>query len=141
MDDIHAIQELYKSDILESLKENNIDPQPNAIEDCASEFIDADLYFFKELIKSYDSKHNNKIFVVADFGLWYGRRAGYKEYNSLYEAIFNDILQDTNIIYYSDKRQTLKIDSSHHDGVNHYKLYKLVNNKKYAIKYNELIEG
>ena len=83
----------------------------------------------------YDS-----ILCIADLGLWYGRRQGQKHFKNLYDAI-QSCAYDYNKLYFDKKNTTLKMSATHHDGVNYYKFYKVINNKKYAIKFNDLIEG
>ena len=59
------------------------------------------------------------ILVIADLGLWYGRRQGYKEIES---GNIRDGLYDDNdyVTWFVDKNGDLRCDSIHHDGTNHY---------------------
>lgn len=59
------------------------------------------------------------ILVIADLGLWYGRRQGYKEIES---GNIRDCLYDDNdyVTWFVDKNGDLRCDSIHHDGTNHY---------------------
>ena len=59
------------------------------------------------------------ILVVADLGLWYGRRQGYKEIES---GNIRDCLYDDNdyVTWFVDKNGDFRCDSIHHDGTNHY---------------------
>jgi hypothetical protein len=59
------------------------------------------------------------IIVIADLGLWYGRRQGYKEIES---GNIRDCLYDDNdyVTWFVDKNGDLRCDSIHHDGTNHY---------------------
>ena len=92
----------------------------------------------KELFNNYESKRNyEKILICADLGLWYGRRAGRKEFNNINDCIFK-FCEDYNIFYFKNKNATLTLAAYHHDGVNIFKFYKIIKNKKYAIKYNDL---
>ena len=65
------------------------------------------------------------IIVVGDFGLWYGRRMGYKEIESgnIRDCLYTerDIKYAT---WYVDKLGDLRCDAVHHDGTNHY-LYRV----------------
>ena len=97
-----------------------------------------DYYELKENILSFDNKTNyEKIIVFANLGLWYGRRAGVKKFNTLFDAI-SFCTEDANKLFYTTKNSTLKLEAIHHDGVNYFKFYKLIKGKKYAIKINEL---
>ena len=59
------------------------------------------------------------ILVIADLGLWYGRRSGYKEIASgnIRDCLFSDTEYST---WYVDKLGDLRCDAVHHDGTNHY---------------------
>ena len=59
------------------------------------------------------------ILVIADLGLWYGRRQGYKEIES---GNIRDCLYDDNdyVTWFVDKNGDFRCDSIHHDGTNHY---------------------
>lgn len=63
------------------------------------------------------------ILVVADLGLWYGRRSGYREIES---GNIRDCLyaQTDYATWYVDRLGDLRCDAIHHDGVNHY-LYRV----------------
>lgn len=59
------------------------------------------------------------ILVVADLGLWNGRRMGYKEIDS--GNIRDCLYSDTDYTeWYVDKYGDLRCDAAHHDGTNHY---------------------
>ena len=63
------------------------------------------------------------ILVIADLGLWHGRRMGYKEIES---GNIRDCLYDSNDYseWFVDSRGNLRCTSIHHDGRNHY-LYRV----------------
>lgn len=88
----------------------------------------------RELIINYDN--NNKYDCIrceADFGLWYGRRKAAKHFKTLQDAFYTCIY-DSNVVYFDKTNTTLKLKAVHHDGTNFYKFYKIINNKKRAIK-------
>ena len=61
----------------------------------------------------------NGILVIADLGLWDGRRHGYKE---IISGNIADCLYDSDCVYcewYCDKYD-FRFTGSHHDGTNHY---------------------
>ena len=139
-DDLYAYKKLNNKAILEYLKENGIDPTPNATEAAALELINIDYEDLIYNIKRYDEKNENKIYIDACLGLWRGRVKGFKIVNNLYDAIVS-CCEDINIIYFDNLKNTLRIGAQHHDGLNEFKIYKLVNGHKKAIKYNDLIRG
>lgn len=139
--DIYAYMDLYQNDIKEYLESLDIDPQPNEIEDAAYNFIEEDLNYLKELIINFDNENNTKILIAADLGLWYGRRKATKICDNLYSAVFNSgCLEDINIIYFEDDKNTLTLEAAHHDGNNKFKFYIYQNGRKKAIKFSDLVK-
>lgn len=63
------------------------------------------------------------ILMVADLGLWYGRRTGYREIQSgnIRDCLYSEMDYAT---WYVDRRGDLCCDAIHHDGTNHY-LYRV----------------
>ena len=62
----------------------------------------------------------NPIICIADLGLWYGRRMGYKMIES---GNISDCLYDPECDYctwYVDRYNDLCFSGAHHDGTNHY---------------------
>jgi len=70
-----------------------------------------------------DIQMNQPILVIADLGLWNGRRDGYKEIMS--GNIKDCLYSDTDLTeWYVDKYGDLCAEAIHHDGTNHY-LYRV----------------
>ena len=63
------------------------------------------------------------ILVIADLGLWNGRRSGYKEIRS---GNIRDCLYGGHdfVTWYVDRQGDLRCEDIHHDGTNHY-LYRV----------------
>ena len=139
IDDINEYIANNKDYIINQLQENDDPINDESIMQAAYYLLENDdKYLLNEYINNFDLS-NNKILVVASFGLWYGKRQGKAIFNSLKDAIYK-CCYDSNKIYFDNKNTTLKMRSIHHDGINKYKFYKLVNNKKYAIKYKEFLD-
>ena len=70
-----------------------------------------------------DIQLSQPILVVADLGLWYGKRMGYKEISSgnIRDCLYSDTDYST---WYVDQLGDLRCDAIHHDGTNHY-LYRV----------------
>ncbi|MCI8595162.1 MAG: hypothetical protein HFF09_07935 [Oscillospiraceae bacterium] len=70
---------------------------------------------------------NQPILVIADLGLWHGRRMGYKEIESgnIRDCLYSERDIDYST-WYVDKLGDLRCDAVHHDGTNHmlYRTYK-----------------
>lgn len=60
-----------------------------------------------------------EILIIADLGLWNGRKTGYKEIKS--GNIKDCLYSDTDYTeWYVDQYGDLRADAYHHDGINHY---------------------
>ena len=70
-----------------------------------------------------DIQLNSPILVIADLGLWYGRRSGYAEIKSgnIKDCLYTEMDYAT---WYVDSLGDLRCDAVHHDGTNHY-LYRV----------------
>ena len=70
-----------------------------------------------------DIQLSQPILVVADLGLWNGRRMGYKEIPSgnIRDCLYSDTDYST---WYVDRLGDLRCDAIHHDGTNFY-LYRV----------------
>lgn len=61
---------------------------------------------------------DDPILVIADLGLWNGRKSGYKEIGS---NVADCLCSDTDdATWYIDKLGDLRCTASHHDGTNYY---------------------
>lgn len=139
-DSLYDYIENNKNDIINYLKENDIDPTVNNIDDAASDFINFDYVDFIKAIQRYDNTTvYDYIVITGSLGLWYGRRNIKVHFNSLYDAVVS-AMQDNNKLYFKRKNCTLSLSAYHHDGENIHQFYKIVKGKKYAIKYNDLID-
>ena len=74
-----------------------------------------------------DIQLDQPILIIADLGLWQGRRMGYKEIESgnIWDCLFSD--RDTDYAtWYVDKQGDLRCSAVHHDGTNYllYRTYK-----------------
>lgn len=82
----------------------------------ASEMLDSDL---DDERFNLNIQLGRPILVIADLGLWYGRRSGYKEIESgnISDCLYSDTDYST---WYVDKLGDLRCDAIRHDGTNHY---------------------
>ena len=66
-----------------------------------------------------DIQLEQPILVIADLGLWNGRRSAYKEIMSgnIRDCLYSSCDYNT---WYVDKLGDLRCDAVHHDGTNHY---------------------
>ena len=68
----------------------------------------------------------DNIVILADLGLWYGHRLGYKNLVSrnIKDCLRHNIKGQSSACWYLDERFDLCCDEAHHDGTNHY-LYRM----------------
>lgn len=88
-----------------------------------------------------DIATRNPILVIADLGLWNGRRAGYRVLNTQnINGIFDVGFGDT-VTFYADA-YNVKCDDIHHDGTNYYLFRELVGDEaQCAPLLNAIYEG
>lgn len=77
-----------------------------------------------------DIQLSQPILVVADLGLWNGRRTGYKEIPSgnIRDCLYSDYDYTT---WYVDRNGDFRCDDTHHDGTNHY-LYRVYKGQNFG---------
>lgn len=80
-------------------------------------------YYLDDERMNLNIQLSQPILVVADLGLWYGRRMGYKEIGS---GNIRDCLYGGHdyVTWYVDKNGDFRCDDTHHDGTNYY-LYRV----------------
>ena len=107
----------WKESLIEYQKENGYENPEDVTDDDVWNFI------YESLDNQFDDERWNlnvptdgRILAIADLGLWYGRRQGYKILNRNTNSILN-IVEDFNE-YYGDG-YNIKADCVHHDGTNH----------------------
>ena len=77
----------------------------------------------------HDRDNNVDCVVVADLGLWYGRRNAVKHFSTLLDAIYACI-GNCDYITINNDNGTIEIIGVHHDGRNYFTIHKL-NEKGY----------
>ena len=65
----------------------------------------------------------NEIVVIADLGLWHGRRSGYKVLNekNIRTCLYAEYADTDYATWYVDEKGDLLCTASHHDGTNYYR--------------------
>ena len=78
-----------------------------------------DIGYLDDERSNLDIQLSQPIIVIADLGLWNGRRTGYKEIQSgnIKDCLYSNHDFST---WYVDKLGDLRCDDVHHDGTNHY---------------------
>ena len=138
-DDPAAYIDDNKQLIIESLKDNELLINDNNILNEAINILSDEYFVFCDCLKEYDNKNKyDYILCFASLGLGYGKRQGKKTFADLKSAIFY-CFEDYNKVYFDKSNTTIKAAAIHHDGVNNFTFYKVVNGKKYAIKLNDIL--
>lgn len=112
---------IWKSEIddayLDALREEN----PSLSEDELYEMAyEGNMISLEDERTNLDIGLPSPIIVIADLGLWYDRRQGYKMIES---GNIKDCLYDNNddVEWYVDSKKDLRATSVHHDGTNYYR--------------------
>lgn len=103
-------------DLRESTEENNPDCSDDEIYEIMCE---TNAEYLDDERMNLDIQMAEPILVIADLGLWNGRRSGYKEIVSgnIRDCLYSDNDYST---WYVDRHGDMRCDDIHHDGVNHY---------------------
>lgn len=106
----------YEKDVKEWLEED-------AVENITEETITDEVYFqidvlFQDAELNLSKKLDGRIIAIADMGLWYGRRQGYKILErNLNEVVSSTIGCDEKEVYCD--AYNVRAEGYHHDGTNH----------------------
>ena len=94
---------------------NNI--TPGGENDLIDWMIDTNLNYLDDEYCNLDRQLENNIIVIADLGLWNGRKTACKISRANLNAIFNAV--DDYTEFYGDGRE-IRATGHHHDGTNYY---------------------
>ena len=131
--DIEDWRDAYK----EYLEMNDIEDEDPNDEDAISEWMceTNDMYFDDEYA-NLNKEVDGRIIVIADLGLWNGRKQGYK----ILGTNIHDILYSTHcdtMDFYGDGHN-IRCTAHHHDGTNHY-LYRVIREDRNIDKFLDAI--
>lgn len=111
----------------EFLEINEISDNPNDEDAIYDYMIETNNSYLDDERYNLNKKIDGRILVIADIGLWNGRRQGYK----ILDNIISDILYDRDgeyLEWYGDG-YNIKATVSHHDGTNYYE-YRVIREDK-----------
>ena len=114
---------LWSSEIdFDAWRDDYREEYPDATDDEIDEMINDqnydDLVYEREIL---NINLPEPIIVIADLGLWYGRRTGYREIPGNIAKCFDVYGSSSHeSTWYLDDRNDLVCDDMHHDGTNHY---------------------
>ena len=106
----------------EYLREETKEAYPDKTEDEITEIIHSvNSDYLEDERMNLEIQLNTEIIIIADLGLWNGRRKGYKMLKSANIADCLYAQMDGYPIWYLDENGDLCCDEAHHDGTNHYR--------------------
>lgn len=108
----------WRDNYKEFLEINEIDGDPNDEDALYNYMVETNNMYLDDERTNLNKKVDGRILVIADLGLWYGRKQGYK----ILGNTISDILYDENgeyLEWYGDG-YNIKATASHHDGTNFY---------------------
>ncbi len=122
-DDRHIIWSDLNLD-LDDWREDLQEEHPEATEDeLYQEMLETNAEYLNDERVNLNIQLSQPIIVIADLGLWHGRRMGYKMIPS--GNIRDCLYSDSDFTeWYVDKYGDMRCDAVHHDGTNHY-LYRV----------------
>lgn len=138
-DDLSAYIDANKEYIKDFLNDMQIFINDETItEQAQSEIIEGYSELLNDVANFDKTTQYNKILCVASLGLWYGTKKAQRYFKDLKSALY---FEDQNKLYFKNKNSTLTLQAVHHDGVNIFKFYKIVDGKRYAIKNKDFYRG
>ena len=113
----------WRAGYAEYLGMNDLDDDPNdenAIYDWMTEMNDA---YLDDERYNLDKEVDGRILIIADLGLWNGRKQGYKIIES--RNIKDILYPDCEYVDWYGDGEDIRCIASHHDGTNYY-LYRVI---------------
>lgn len=137
--DIYNYIDNNKKDLINNLIDNDILPTSNNIEDLAISELDNNYIDIKYAFKSFDNNYKyDYVIICGSLGLWNGPKKTKYTFKSMYQAFNNLKTYDNFVIYFDKRNSALSVDVYHHDGINNFKFYIVVNGRKKAFTYDYL---
>lgn len=113
----------WREDYKDFLEINELDDDPNDENELYKWMVETNEDYLADERMNLDIQLSQPIIVIADLGLWYGRKSGYRVIDS--GNIKDCLYSNTDYTeWYVDKYGDLRADATHHDGTNHY-LYRV----------------
>lgn len=113
----------WRDDYKDFLEINELDGDPNDENELYKWMVETNGDYLDDERMNLDVQLSQPIIAIADLGLWYGRKSGYRVIDS--GNIKDCLYSDTDFTeWYVDKYGDLRADAAHHDGINHY-LYRV----------------
>ena len=119
--DIEDWRDGYKEDI----EINELDKDPNDEEALYEWMIEMNDMYFEDEQYNLNKEVDGRIIIIADLGLWNGRKDGYKILGTNIKEIFNINPRGFDYAEFYGDGYNIRATEHHHDGTNHY-LYRVI---------------
>jgi hypothetical protein len=119
--DIEDWRDSYKEDI----EINELDKDPDDEETLYEWMIEMNDMYFEDEQYNLNREVDGRILVIADLGLWNGRKDGYKILGTNIKEIFNINPRGFDYAEFYGDGYNIRATEHHHDGTNHY-LYRVI---------------
>ena len=129
----------WRESLIEYRRENEYEDPEDVSDNDVWNFRDESLdVWMGDEMRNLNFRIDGRILAIADLGLWYGRRQGYRMLNDCVNAIFA-CGYDCNE-YYSDG-YNIKASCTHHDGTNFYEFRVIREDRNINNLLNDIYNG
>ena len=105
-----------------------------------SEEQDSDIWFDDEKV-NLNKELDTNILVIADLGLWNGRRSGYKIIGNNLSEILSVAQGDSYSVYFDSEKGDICATDIHHDGTNYYIFRQIRNGRNIDKLLSKIYDG
>lgn len=126
----------WKEGYKEFLEINNLDDNPDDEYALYSWMVDMNNEYLNDEKMNLDKMVDGDILVIADIGLWNGRRCGYKILGNNLNEIFDINSRGFDLAEFYGDGHNIKATEVHHDGINYYEFRIIRNNKDIEKMFN-----
>ena len=119
--DIEDWRDSYKEDI----EINELDKDPDDEDELYKWMIEMNDMHFEDEQYNLNKEVDGRILIIADLGLWNGRKDGYKILGTNIKEIFNINPRGFDYAEFYGDGYNIRATEHHHDGTNHY-LYRII---------------
>ena len=119
--DIEDWRNSYKDDI----EINELDKDPNDEDELYKWMIEMNDMYFEDEQYNLNKEVDGRILIIADLGLWNGRKDAYKILGTNIKEIFNINPRGFDYAEFYGDGYNIRATEHHHDGTNHY-LYRVI---------------
>lgn len=110
----------WRDGIKEMWEMNDIDPSTKTEDDCIREMYEANWNYLDDERCNLNIPVEGRIILIADIGIWNGRRIGYKLLDSRNINSCLEFEKDCDWAeWYVDNHNDLRSSQTHHDGTHH----------------------